>query len=135
MVAAESAAEGGSGDEKDDRPAACKGSQAERKPSLKDKSTPDKHEPSELVIDELAPTSSDFQERTRQQMFSMPAGVGRGRNSGSRNPETDYSGTLRKWLRSSSPGAHKADAGRSQRSCRVDHGGSGRVDEFATLIM
>ncbi|KAH8038784.1 hypothetical protein HPB51_003268 [Rhipicephalus microplus] len=39
-VAAESGTEGVSGDGKDDRPAAYKESQAERKPSLKGKSTP-----------------------------------------------------------------------------------------------
>ncbi|KAL3183906.1 hypothetical protein MRX96_032845 [Rhipicephalus microplus] len=40
MVAAESGSEGTPGDEKDDRLAACKGSQAERTPSLKGKYAP-----------------------------------------------------------------------------------------------
>ncbi|KAH7939416.1 hypothetical protein HPB52_012234 [Rhipicephalus sanguineus] len=48
----------------------------------------------------------------------MPAGVGGGRNSRSRETEAARGGTLFQSLRPSGPGAHKADGGRPQRSVK-----------------
>ncbi|XP_037522005.1 filaggrin [Rhipicephalus sanguineus] len=78
----------------------------------------DELEPGELVIDERAPTSPESPKHTQQQPLSMPAGVGRGRYSRSRDSEAGHGGTLFQSLRPSGPGAHKADGGRPQRSVK-----------------
>ncbi|KAH7976208.1 hypothetical protein HPB52_009858 [Rhipicephalus sanguineus] len=78
----------------------------------------DELEPGELVIDERAPTSPESPKHTQQQPLSMPAGVGRGRHSRSRDSEAAHGGTLFQSLRPSGTGAHKADGGRPQRSVK-----------------
>ncbi|KAH8042841.1 hypothetical protein HPB51_025893 [Rhipicephalus microplus] len=65
----------------------------------------DELEPGELVIDERAATPEPLN-RTPQEAFSMPAGVGRGRNSRSRDPEAAHGSILSLSLRPSGPGAH-----------------------------
>ncbi|KAH7971777.1 hypothetical protein HPB52_002761 [Rhipicephalus sanguineus] len=88
----------------------------------------DELEPGELVIDESAPTSPESPKRTQQQPLSMPAGVGRGRNSRSRETEAARGGTLFQSLRPSGPGAHKADGERPQRSVKkVRRDSAGRL--------
>ncbi|KAH7962121.1 hypothetical protein HPB52_020423 [Rhipicephalus sanguineus] len=58
----------------------------------------------------------------------MPAGVGRGRNSRSRDSEAAHGGTLFQSLRPSGPGADKADGGRPQRSVKkVRRDAAGRL--------
>ncbi|KAH7957830.1 hypothetical protein HPB52_023166 [Rhipicephalus sanguineus] len=86
----------------------------------------DELEPGELVIDERAPTSLESPKHTQQQPLSMPAGVGRGRNSRSRNSQAAHGGTLFQSLRPSGPGA--ADGGRPQRSVKkVRRDAAGRL--------
>ncbi|KAH7938797.1 hypothetical protein HPB52_000432 [Rhipicephalus sanguineus] len=88
----------------------------------------DELEPGELVIDERAQTSPESPKHTQQQPLSMPAGVGRGRNSRSRDSEAAHGGTLFQSLRPSGPGAHKADGGRPQRSVKkVRRDAAGRL--------
>ncbi|KAH7939598.1 hypothetical protein HPB52_014808 [Rhipicephalus sanguineus] len=88
----------------------------------------DELESGELVIDESAPTSPESPKHTQQQPLSMPAGVGRGRNSRSRDSEAAHGGTLFQSLRPSGPGAHKADGGRPQRSLKkVRRDAAGRL--------
>ncbi|KAH8035974.1 hypothetical protein HPB51_014331 [Rhipicephalus microplus] len=65
----------------------------------------DELEPGELVIDERALTHEP-PNRTPQEAFSMPAGVGRGRNGRSRDPEAAHGSILSLSLRPSGPGAH-----------------------------
>ncbi|KAH7957745.1 hypothetical protein HPB52_022542 [Rhipicephalus sanguineus] len=81
-------------------------------------SSSDELEPGELIIDERAPKPPDSLRHTQQQPLSMPAGVGRGRNSRSRDSEAAHGGILSQSLRPSGPGAHKADGGRLQRSTK-----------------
>ncbi|KAH7957934.1 hypothetical protein HPB51_028082 [Rhipicephalus microplus] len=78
----------------------------------------DELEPGELVIDERAATPEPLN-RTPKKAFSMPAGVGRGRNSRSRNPEATHGSILSPSLRPSGPGAHtQTDEKRTQRSTK-----------------
>ncbi|KAL3228388.1 hypothetical protein MRX96_048589 [Rhipicephalus microplus] len=78
----------------------------------------DELEPGELVIDERALTHEP-PNRTPQEAFSMPAGVGRGRNSWSRDPEAAHGSIFSLSLRPSGPGAHTAtDEKRTQHSTK-----------------
>ncbi|KAH7935499.1 hypothetical protein HPB52_009260 [Rhipicephalus sanguineus] len=108
-------------------------SEAGRKPSREDKvataaveaqkttatSSSDELEPGELVIDERSPKPPDSLRHTQHQPLSMPAGVGRGRNSRRRDSEAAHGGILSQSLTPSGPGAHKADGGRPQRSTKL----------------
>ncbi|KAL3216427.1 hypothetical protein MRX96_033071 [Rhipicephalus microplus] len=78
----------------------------------------DELEPGELVIDERAATPEP-PNRTPQEAFSVPAGVGSGRNSRSRDPEAAHGGILSLSLRPSGLGAHtQTDEKRTQRSSK-----------------
>ncbi|KAL3220425.1 hypothetical protein MRX96_005422 [Rhipicephalus microplus] len=78
----------------------------------------DELEPGELIIDERAATPEP-PNHTLQKAFSMPAGVGRGRNSRSRDPETAHGSILSHSLRPSGPGAHtETNEKRTRRSTK-----------------
>ncbi|KAH8038362.1 hypothetical protein HPB51_001145 [Rhipicephalus microplus] len=78
----------------------------------------DELEPTELVIDERAPTPEP-PNRTPQEVFSMPAGVGCRPYSRSRDPKAAHGSILSLSLRTSGPGAHmQTDEKRTQRSTK-----------------
>ncbi|KAH7982028.1 hypothetical protein HPB52_002677 [Rhipicephalus sanguineus] len=64
----------------------------------------DELEPGELVIDEHATTPPDSPHCNQQQTFPMPAGVGRGRQNRSRDPEAAHGGNRSQPLKPSSLG-------------------------------